>query len=93
MSNPAPRGTCPVCLGEKALKHDGTLGRHAGGRRNAWPPQICDGWNDLPIETIEHPRVTEILGDYIAVEAAPAYGDGYLGPRVTAGTATTPTAS
>lgn len=43
-------GTCPECGALKTLLSDGRIGRHGSGRKNVWPPQICKGWGDMPVE-------------------------------------------
>lgn len=40
------KGLCPVCMREYALLKDGRITRHGSGRRNVWPPEICQGFGE-----------------------------------------------
>lgn len=49
----APRGICPVCGKEYALRRDGTMGAH-GFRQDVWngPRGYCDGEGKRPKEIV-----------------------------------------
>lgn len=46
-------GSCPVCGAWKALLKDGRVGRHGGGDKGVWPPQLCKGWGEMPTQVRE----------------------------------------
>lgn len=50
---PLPRGTCPVCGGEVALRRDGATREHRDRRVDRFahrPPPTCPGSGELSVE-------------------------------------------
>lgn len=46
---PVAQGVCAVCEALKNLTLDGRLSRHSAGRKDSWPPQICEGAGEPPV--------------------------------------------